>query len=260
MTEEGTRSLIVEREVDATPEEVWESLTTSEGLRRWFPLDAKVSPEVGGSVWLSWGPGSEGEAPIHIWEPGKRFGWTESYGTDEDGTPIRVAVDFYIETRDGSTVVRLVQSGFSSSSDRDEMYDALRDGWTYFLFNLAYYFLKHRGKNRKLVWKRAATDLARDVAWERLVGAALIAGPGADVPTASHAELVLDRSYPVEVVAARPGRYFTATLAELDDSILFVELEGKHVGFWLSTYDMDESRVDALQAALNSRVEVALGT
>jgi len=183
MTEEGTRSIILEREVDATPDEVWETLTTGEGLRQWFPLDAKVTPEVGGSIWLSWGPGSEGEAPIRVWEPGKQFGWTEAYGEDDAGNPIKVAVDFHIESRDGSTVVRLVHSGFSSSSDWDEMYDAVRDGWTYFLFNLAYYCLKHRGKSRKLVWKRAATDLARDVAWDRLVGAALIAGTGGDAQT-----------------------------------------------------------------------------
>ena len=38
-----------------------------------------------------------------------------------------------------------------------------------------------------------------------------------------------------------------------------VELEGKHVGFWLSTYGLDDARVERLQAALDERTELALG-
>ena len=100
---------------------------------------------MGGRIWLSWGPGCEGEAPIHIWEPPRRFGWTENYGTDEAGKAIEVAVDFHVEAKAGTTVVRLVQSRFSASSDWDEMYDALVDGWTYFMFNLVFYLTRHRG-------------------------------------------------------------------------------------------------------------------
>ena len=50
-----------------------------------------------------------------------------------------------------------------------------------------------------------------------------------------------------------------ATLPDLDDSILFVELEGGHVGFWLSTYSLDDETVRELQTALDARVEQALG-
>jgi uncharacterized protein YndB with AHSA1/START domain len=255
-TAPGTRTIVLEREVPASPEEVWSALTTSEGLRQWFPLDATVDERLGGTVWLSWGPGSEGRAPIHVWEPPSRFGWTESHGEDADGRPIKVAVDFHVEGRGGSTVVRLVQSGFSASEEWDAMYDALVDGWTYFLFNLAFYFLRHRGGRRKLVWRRMATDLAREAVWERLMQAALIgtaAGAGART-----AEVVLDRARPAEVVSQRAGHHWAGTLPDLDQSILFVELEGHHVGFWLSTYDMDEARTTALQKALDSRVEAAL--
>ena len=163
-----TRTLELVREVPAPPEAVWEALTEPEGLRQWFPLDARVEPGKGGSIWLSWGPGCEGEAPIHRWDPPHHFGWTESYGEDDAGRPIEITVDLHVEGREGVTVVRLVQSGFSASEDWDEMYDALKDGWTYFLFNLAFYFLKHRDKKRKLVWRRVATDLAREALWERL--------------------------------------------------------------------------------------------
>ena len=253
---EQTRSLVLEREVSAPPETVWQALTTADGLRQWFPLDARVEPGEGGSIWLSWGPGCDGEAPIHIWDPPSHFGWTESYGEDESGRPIKVAVDFHLEGRDGTTVVRLVQSGFSASEDWDEMYDALKDGWTYFLFNLAYYFLKHRDQRRRLVWRRVATDLARDVVWERLVGGALIglsAGPGGDV------DLMLDQNRSAQVVSEREGYHFAATIPGLDDSVFFVELEGEHVGLWLSTYGMEDDRVELLQKALDARIEATFG-
>jgi uncharacterized protein YndB with AHSA1/START domain len=256
-----TRAIVLEHEVEGTPADVWDALTTEEGLRKWFPLDARVEPGLGGRVWLSWGPGCEGDAAIHVWEPMRRFGWTETYGEDESGRPIKVAVDFHIEGRGGTTLVRLVQSGFDASAEWDEMYDALTDGWTYFLFNLAYYFLKHAGKDRKLAWRRIATDLTREVAWDRLVGGALVAaatgpgaGPGAEV------ELQLDRGRRAEIVSEREGYHFAATLPELDDGILFVELEGSHIGFWLSTYGMDEARVASLQRDLDARIEETLGT
>ena len=255
MTERPTRSIEIEKTVEASPEEVWEALTTSEGLKNWFPLDAKVEPGEGGSVWLSWGPGVEGEAPIHVFEPGARFGWTEHYGDDEQGRPIKVAVDFHIEGRDGSTVVRLVQSGLSADADWDEMYDALVDGWTYFLFNLVFWFQHHRGRSRRMAWKRAATDLARDAVWQAIAGVGLIGDAPADQPV----QLDLDVPRPARVVSSRKGRHFAAALPDLDDAILFVELEGKHVGFWLSTYTLDEPEVAALQTALDARVEEALG-
>lgn len=271
--ESATRSLTLEREIAATPEEVWVALSTADGLRRWFPLDARVTPGASGSIWLSWGPGCEGEAPIHIWEPNTRFGWTESYGDDEAGRPIEVAVDFTLEGRAGATIVRLVQSGLGASSEWDEMYDALKDGWTHFLFNLAFYFLEHRGQVRRLVWRRAETDLARDALWQRLAAAALIGptgggttGSGADGGGATGSvgqdedvvELLLDRPRPAHVVSQREGFHFAATLTDLDNSVLFVELEGRHVGIWLSTYGMDADRVSELQNVLDKRVEALL--
>jgi uncharacterized protein YndB with AHSA1/START domain len=255
--EAETRSIELEQEVAAPPDEVWEVLTTGEGLKSWFPLDARVTPGVGGSVWLSWGPGMEGQAPIHVWEPSKRFGWTESHGEDAAGRPIVVTVDFHVEGRAGTTVVRLVQSGIGASSDWDAMYDSLKDGWTYFLFNLAYYLLKHRGASRKMVWRRVATDLARDVAWDKLVAGGLvaIAPAGAD-----GVQIELDQARPAQVASTRTGHHFAATLPDLDDSVFFVELEGSHIGFWLSTYGVDDDRVAELQQALDERVEGALGS
>ena len=262
MTERTTRSIEIEKTVDASPEEVWEALTTEEGLRSWFPLDAKVRTGDGGTVWLSWGPGCEGEAPIHVFEPGNRFGWTEHYGDDDQGRPIQVAVDFHIEGREGSTVVRLVQSGLSADAEWDEMYDALVDGWTYFMFNLQHWLGRHRGRTRSMVWARVPTAGDRAATWQALAAAGLVpeaAAGGAAAGAKGPGVVRLGGERTTRVVSTRPGHHFAAVLPELEDSVFFVELEGRHVGLWLSTYALDERDVSALQSALDQGVEEALG-
>jgi uncharacterized protein YndB with AHSA1/START domain len=259
MTERPTRSIEIEKEVDATPDAVWEAITTDEGLRRWFPLDAKVEAGEGGSVWLSWGPGCEGEAPIHMWDPGRRFGWTESYGDDAVGRPIRVAVDFHIEGREGTTVVRLVQSGLSANADWDEMYDALVDGWTYFMFNLGHCFQEHPGRARRMAWARVPTTLDRHGTWDRLAAAGLVSGHE-ESTTDARPTVNLGQLHQARIVSVRPGHHFAAVLPHLEDSVFFVEIEEKNVGFWLSTYALAAPDVEALQASLEQRVEAALAT
>lgn len=247
MTKDETRSIEIEEQIDASPEDVWNALTTAEGLKRWFPLDARVEAGTEGRVWLSWGPGCEGEASVHIWEELRRFGWTESYGEDESGRPIKVAVDFHIEGRAGRTVVRLVQSGLSASSDWDDMYDALKDGWTYFLFNLRYHFEAHGGGDRHLIWRRHPTSLSRDEVWDRLTDGGLVGE-----------ELELETKRTTQTVSRRDRHHYAATLPGLNDSVWFVEVEGAHVGFWLSVYDADGLDPDRLQVTLDRRVSEVL--
>ena len=254
--------LEVEVEVDAPPDVVWRALTDAEELRRWFPLDARVTPGEGGRVWISWGPGMEGEAPIHAWDPPRRFGWTEG----QEGQPVRIAVDFHLEGRGGRTVVRLVQSGFGASADWDEYYDAVEGGWTYFLFNLRWYLERHRGTPRDLVWVRRPTTLPVPEAWERVLGGG---GLGilrdGNAPAAGERyRLALPGEAPLggEVAYLRAPRNFAGTLPGLDDALLFVEMEAGgerwHCGVWLSTYGLDDERVAGLQRALESAVEAAL--
>jgi uncharacterized protein YndB with AHSA1/START domain len=257
----GARTIEIEVPVDAPPEEVFRILTDPAEVARWFPLDAEIDLRVGGRIWLSWGPGCEGEAPIHVLEPPVRFGWTERYGEDAEGRPVEIAVDFHVETRDGVTVLRLVQSGFTASSDWDEMYDALADGWTYFLFNLQHYVRHHRGTPRTMVWRRAETALGRDEVWRRLLASGLAApadGAGSVLTSDAPFTAALDESYEGTIVSARPGHHLAGVLPGLEQSLLFVEIEGPHVGFWLSTYGLEPARCCALQAALDERAQAVV--
>jgi uncharacterized protein YndB with AHSA1/START domain len=49
-----TRDLEVSVGLQATPAEIWKVISEGEELQRWFPLEARVEPGVGGKVWVSW--------------------------------------------------------------------------------------------------------------------------------------------------------------------------------------------------------------
>ena len=47
---EQTRAFRMSLDLDASPDEVWRALTEAEELVRWFPPDARVTPDVGDPV------------------------------------------------------------------------------------------------------------------------------------------------------------------------------------------------------------------
>jgi uncharacterized protein YndB with AHSA1/START domain len=101
------RRIEKEIEIAASVDEVWKALTDSKELVKWFPLEARVTPGVGGKAFLSWGPDCEGEAEIVAWEPGKKFAWKENMAL----------VEWTLEARGGKTILRLVQIGFVGNAD-----------------------------------------------------------------------------------------------------------------------------------------------
>ncbi len=60
-----SRAIKKEVLIDVAPDVVWRALTEADELSRWFPVEARVAPGAGGSIWLSWGGGAEGNAPDH---------------------------------------------------------------------------------------------------------------------------------------------------------------------------------------------------
>ena len=53
-------------DIDATLQEVWQALTTGEGIARWFAPYAAVTPGEGGSVSVGWDPKEMWEQPITV--------------------------------------------------------------------------------------------------------------------------------------------------------------------------------------------------
>ena len=52
-TQTTHRSIGLEVEVEGTPEAIGTAVSEGEEIRRWFSPEARVTPGVGGSVWLS---------------------------------------------------------------------------------------------------------------------------------------------------------------------------------------------------------------
>lgn len=147
-----------EIEIAAPVEQVWKTISEGEGLTRWFAPNARVTPGEKGSVWLSWGPGMEGEAPINIWEPGKRLQTQEGAKT----------VDYILEAKGGSTVLRLVHSGFGADASFDDEYESTFGGWRTFLAMLKFGLERHAGAPHANVTIFHFLDLPVDAAWPRL--------------------------------------------------------------------------------------------
>lgn len=265
----GPRSIELEVRADVPLEAAWNAISRDDEMARWFSPQVRIEPGEGGSVWLSWGEGMEGEAPIDVWEPGRRLRWVEERPDPEaDGETARLAVELSVEGREGTTVVRLVHSGFTGDAAWDDYFDGLLTGWTYFMRHLKLYLDRHRGIERQMISVRRRAGMSPAEAW------AVLMGPdGLDVPEALAGSLreegdrfsVRIEADPTPGVAwmVRPERALAGVLPALGDAPFLVEFEGAvgdwACGVWLSTYDLPAARVETLRTALASRVEGALG-
>jgi uncharacterized protein YndB with AHSA1/START domain len=241
-----TRAIEVSATVNAPPDRVWRVLTDPEELARWFPLRSGGTPGPGGKVLLSWGEEMEWWTNITAWEPGSHLQWMD---TAIPGAPPPLIMDWYITTEKGKTVVRGVHSGFGSGAEWDAMYDALEGGWSFFMRNLRHYVDRHLGKARDMVFTRRKTSLSQAEVWDRLTSEDGLAIEG---------DLMRFAGARGRVEHAAPKEYLWGTFAALDDSLLFVEFEGRAapftLGLWLSTYGLEKGKVVELQEEMNAMV------
>lgn len=241
-------------EINAPVDAVWQALTSAEELARWFPLEARVEPQLGGKFFLSWGPQCEGEGKIHVFEVQRRFGWTEPALPPPAGItgdwPQQAAVEWILEARGGKTVLRLVNSGIAAADWANEYHDSLDYGWGFMLVNLRFYLEQHRGTPRRVAWPRRKVQLPSETAWKKLLAATafrdiidlLPRQPG----DPCRVELAGDAFDGVlEFVA--PPKGFCIRATQHNGSLLWLSLEGgakqTEVGFWLSAYGVPEKSV-----------------
>jgi len=247
-----------EIEIDAPLDQVWKALTDPEELVRWFPLEARVTPGVGGKIFLSWGPSWEGEAPIVGWEPGKRFAVQEKLAL----------IEWTLESRGGKTIVRLVQSGFSTGAAwEDEWFDSTNYGWGFMLAGLRFALERHRGEPRMVAWPRVKTTLSRDEAYARLAApGALFAQAfgdprGQQVPDGSAYALTTESGETLSgtVEFVRPPRGFCLRVAEWNDALLWATIEGTpgelEVQLWLSAFGLTPDTLSAWETRWRRKLE-----
>jgi uncharacterized protein YndB with AHSA1/START domain len=188
----AARSFSMSIDINATPDEVWRALTDAAELVRWFPLQARVIPGEGGSMFWGWDGHWAWESRIAGWEPGKRLTLVENRPTfDVKGDPLpgpaqQMAMEFTLETDAGRTRLRLVHSGFGHGANWDDELDSVSAGWQFELRGLRHYLEHHRGRDRYHAAVHAVTPLPTAEVWRRLLSPAAFVvttgSPAADQP------------------------------------------------------------------------------
>lgn len=244
----------VEKEITiaADADTVWRAVSEGEELKRWFTLDARVNPGAGGSVWMSFGEGASWETPIVLWEPGKHL-----RTADEVPGATAIAVDYFIESRGGETVLRLVHSGFADDTWEGEL-DNLNAGWAAFLENLKHYLERHPGEPRFVAYFRhPAVALPRPEVYARTMRAL---GLDPEHPPRAGEPYEGNLFRGVTRVSAPPVN-FTGTAENWSDGWLMVEIEpGKEKcrpAIWVSLYGEARREGDALQQRITELLQRA---
>ncbi len=240
-----SRTIALEIEFDASIEDVWKALTEADQLKSWFPYDARVKPGKGGSIWLSWGPDCEGEAPITIWDPPKHLQFTEHrgpFGAEDSIAPVDITTDYHLKSAGGKTVLRLVQAGLGPEKEWDGEYNATAEDWPMFLAILSHYVQNHAGVVRQVTNIAATIDLRASETWSRLFGhETLVVG--------SPYALKFADSFTVHGITRliKPGRRFVGTIPDLNDAVFVLTAHDKtdkcKIAIELSTYDVPADQV-----------------
>ena len=246
--EKPTRAIERTVEIDAPIEAVWKAISEGEELAKWFALDARVKPGVGGEVWLSW-PGMEGASPISVWEPGKRLQTREEHG------PVLMTVDWHLEAKGGKTILRLVHSGFGADAAWDDQYDDTSRGWAVFVGNLVHYLERHRGSAVRQIMIPVPIETSVDEAWQRFVGPRGIALETARARAGGRYATTAATGDRLEGVVGllAPPNAFGATVAAWNDAMLTMDIQGcgpgkKQCWFVILAYGVPEAEVETLRA------------
>lgn len=160
--------VVVEQVVEATPEEAWEAIATGPGMDGWFMGRNEIEPGLGGIVRTQL-PDFTMESTITAWEPLHRF-TNASPQAEPDGR--FMAFELTIEGRGGTTVVRLVHSGFLPDDIWEDEFEALKNGDPAYIFKLAQYLKHFRGRRAVPVsaWGAQVESASAWSAFQRALG------------------------------------------------------------------------------------------
>ena len=119
-----------EFQIPASQEEVWRALVDPAGLVGWFASDARVTLEPGGEWFVAHGGRGQSSTVEEIVTGERvrtRFGQTTT--------------EFVLDARRGTTLLRIVQSGFDEDAS-----GSLERGWTHYVETLRHYLTRHAGE------------------------------------------------------------------------------------------------------------------
>lgn len=137
----------IERElhIDASPEVVFEVLSSPEHIREWWSADTAFEPVAGATARLTWtdeDTGRRQSAPFTVVEadPPRMFSFRWTYDeteTEAAGPGNSLLVTFELVPTDKGTTVRFRESGYRErgweAAVLEAHYDDHRQGWDFYL-------------------------------------------------------------------------------------------------------------------------------
>jgi uncharacterized protein YndB with AHSA1/START domain len=140
----------IEREihVDASPEVVFEVVSTPEHLREWWPDEATFEPVPGSTGELVFGDRTDPASHVPVLTvvevvPPRRFSfwWSDDADVAAEGNALLVTFD--LEPAGQGTLVRMTESGFRErgweAAVLEAAYNDHVNGWAHFMPRLATY-------------------------------------------------------------------------------------------------------------------------
>jgi hypothetical protein len=193
--------------IAAPVEALWKAISEGPGIERWFAPVARVKPGVGGETFVSWGPGMQGAAPLHLWEEGLAVGWTEPSGK---------IVEWRVEAEGAGSRMRLLQVGGSANEGL---------AWTVFLEALRFGLENHLGEASVHVAKTQVVKAGRAEAVGRLGARMGVALDG--IATDAVFQVGLEGLGAIGGVRLPPEKsgYYALTLRDWNESLLLVFVE-----------------------------------
>ena len=145
------KALVIQVEVPAPLDDVWNAFATSDGLSTWLFPNATVDLRPGGDWLVHFPGGSTGGGTIVSFVPKKEL---IIAALCPDRFPHvraeRTHAAFTFEAHGNSTIVRLTQTGWKTGSEWDQAYEYLTAGNAQLMSTLV-----HRFVNGPTDWKKA---------------------------------------------------------------------------------------------------------
>ncbi len=112
-------------------EQVWDAITTAQGLGTWFGNRAEVDLRVGGQATLTWDGGHVAQLRIERLEPKTVFAYTWGINGLPEQDQRRTYVEFTLEPQDAATTVTVVESGFAqlAPAEHQHAFEGNTHGW-----------------------------------------------------------------------------------------------------------------------------------
>jgi uncharacterized protein YndB with AHSA1/START domain len=118
---------------------VWQALTTADGLSAWFGERVSIGLRPGGAATMTFAGGMTVDMRIERVEEPTVFAYTWRLPDLPNDDPRRTYVEFTLESEGDGTLLRVVETGFAQLpfDTRRETYDSHSEGWSRELAELA---------------------------------------------------------------------------------------------------------------------------